>query len=60
LRRHERARREEVMLLQSTTHALQQLFGQPGLPWSPLRNLGLNFVDRLPVIKDALVRYAMG
>jgi hypothetical protein len=25
-----------------------------------LRNFGLNFVDRLPVIKDALVRYAMG
>jgi hypothetical protein len=25
-----------------------------------LRNLGMNFVDRLPVVKDMLVRYAMG
>ena len=30
------------------------------MPLGVLRNLGLNFVDRLPVIKDALVRYAMG
>lgn len=60
LRRHERARREEVVMLQSVTHGLQRLFGAPATPVTALRNLGLNFVDRLPVIKDALVRYAMG
>jgi len=60
LRRHERARREEVVALQSATHGLQRLFGAPQMPVAALRNLGLNFVDRLPVIKDALVRYAMG
>jgi ubiquinone biosynthesis UbiH/UbiF/VisC/COQ6 family hydroxylase len=60
LRRHERARREEVVALQSVTHGLQRLFGAPQSPVALLRNLGLNFVDRLPVIKDALVRYAMG
>jgi len=60
LRQHERARREEVVALQSVTHGLQQLFGAPQSPLAALRNLGLNFVDRLPVIKDALVRYAMG
>jgi ubiquinone biosynthesis UbiH/UbiF/VisC/COQ6 family hydroxylase len=60
LRRHERARREEVVALQTATHGLQRLFGAPQVPVSALRNLGLNFVDRLPVIKDALVRYAMG
>lgn len=60
LRRHERARREEVVALQTATHGLQRLFGLSPAPASALRNLGLNFVDRLPVIKDALVRYAMG
>jgi ubiquinone biosynthesis UbiH/UbiF/VisC/COQ6 family hydroxylase len=60
LRRHERARREEVVALQSLTHGLQRLFDAPQVPLAVLRNLGMNFVDRLPVIKDALVRYAMG
>lgn len=60
LRRHERARREEVLALQSATHGLQRLFGAPQAPLALLRNLGLNFVDRLPVVKDVLVRYAMG
>ncbi|MCX8017067.1 MAG: UbiH/UbiF family hydroxylase, partial [Rhodocyclaceae bacterium] len=60
LRRHERARREEVVALQSVTDGLFRLFGAPQAPWAALRNLGLNFVDRLPVVKDFLVRYAMG
>lgn len=60
LRRHERARREEVVALQTVTHGLQRLFGTPSMPLGVLRNLGLNFVDHLPVIKDVLVRYAMG
>ncbi len=60
LRRHERARREEVVALQSVTHGLQRLFGAPQAPVAALRNFGMNFVDRLPVIKDVLVRYAMG
>lgn len=60
LRQHERARREEVVALQSVTHGLQRLFGVQQAPIAALRNFGLNFVDRLPVIKDALVRYAMG
>jgi len=60
LRRHERARREEVIALQSATHGLQRLFGAPQGPLALTRNLGLNLVNRLPVIKDVLVRYAMG
>jgi ubiquinone biosynthesis UbiH/UbiF/VisC/COQ6 family hydroxylase len=60
LRRHERARREEVVALQSVTHGLQRLFGASPAPVAALRNLGMNFVDRLPVVKDMLVRYAMG
>jgi ubiquinone biosynthesis UbiH/UbiF/VisC/COQ6 family hydroxylase len=60
LRRHERARREEVIALQSATHGLQRLFGPVPEPVALLRNLGMNFVNRLPVIKDVLTRYAMG
>jgi ubiquinone biosynthesis UbiH/UbiF/VisC/COQ6 family hydroxylase len=60
LRRHERARREEVVALQSATHGLQRLFGAPQASVAALRKFGLNFVDHLPVIKDVLVRYAMG
>jgi ubiquinone biosynthesis UbiH/UbiF/VisC/COQ6 family hydroxylase len=60
LRRYERARKEEVVALQSTTDALQKLFAKPGQPWSQLRNAGLNFTHHLPLLKDVLVRYATG
>ena len=60
LRRYERARAEETALLQWTTHGLQQLF-QPTHGLIRLaRNLGLNLTDRVPVLKNALARYAMG
>jgi ubiquinone biosynthesis UbiH/UbiF/VisC/COQ6 family hydroxylase len=60
LRRYERARKEEVVALQSVTDGLQRLFALPGQPFAALRNAGLNFTHRLPVVKDLLVRYAMG
>jgi ubiquinone biosynthesis UbiH/UbiF/VisC/COQ6 family hydroxylase len=60
LRRFERARKEEVVALQSVTDGLQRLFSLPGQPFALLRNAGLNFTHRLPVVKDLLVRYAMG
>lgn len=60
LRRFERARKEEIVALQSVTDGLQKLFALPGVPFSVLRNAGLNLTNRLPVIRDALVRYAMG
>lgn len=60
LRRYQRERREETLLMQSTTHTLHQLFRQdfPGL--KPLRNLGMNLTNALPVLKNSLVRYAIG
>lgn len=59
LARHRRARKEEVLLLQTATDGLRRLFREdlPGL--KPLRNLGLNLVDRLTPVKSALVRYAL-
>ena len=60
LRRFERARKEEVVALQWATDGLQRLFSQSGPPLPFLRNFGLNLTQRLPVVKDMLIRYAMG
>ncbi|WP_228720685.1 UbiH/UbiF family hydroxylase [Nitrogeniibacter mangrovi] len=54
-----RARAEETTLLQSTTHALNRLFKPDNGLLSGLRNLGLNLTNRLPVIRNTLVRYAV-
>ncbi|MFZ2971083.1 MAG: UbiH/UbiF family hydroxylase [Ferribacterium limneticum] len=60
LQRYQRARREETVLMQTTTDSLRRLFknSPPGL--RPLRNLGMNLTNGLPLIKNALVRYALG
>lgn len=59
LRRYERARKEEVLTLQTATHGLQKLFSSPWYPLSKMRNTGLNVTNALPLIKDVLVRYAI-
>jgi ubiquinone biosynthesis UbiH/UbiF/VisC/COQ6 family hydroxylase len=60
LQRYQRARREEIALMQTTTDGLRRLFraSPPGL--RDLRNLGLNLTNGLPFVKNALVRYALG
>ena len=60
LRRYQRARREETLLMQTTTDSLRRLFSTdlPGL--KPLRNLGMSLTNRLPLLKNTLVRYALG
>jgi len=60
LRRYQRARREETLLMQTTTHTLRRLFREnlPGL--KPLRNIGMDLTNGLPVVKNLLVRYALG
>ena len=60
LRRYERARREEVVALQSATHTLRRLFRPRSTALAMLRNAGLNLTNALPVLRDALVRYALG
>ncbi|MCK6405238.1 MAG: UbiH/UbiF family hydroxylase [Rhodocyclaceae bacterium] len=60
LERYQRVRREEVLLLQTGTDALRRLF-KSDLPGAqPLRNLGLNLTNRLPLLKNVLTRYALG
>jgi ubiquinone biosynthesis UbiH/UbiF/VisC/COQ6 family hydroxylase len=60
LQRYQRARREETLLMQSTTDGLRRLFkaSSPGL--RPLRNMGMSLTNGLPILKNALVRYALG
>jgi len=59
LSRYQRARREEVVMLQSVTDSLRKLFASqtPGL--GALRNLGLSLTDKLTPLKSLLIRYAL-
>jgi 2-polyprenylphenol 6-hydroxylase len=59
LRAFERSRAEDVQALQGVTDALHHLFGSRQAPLKRLRNIGLNFTNQMPVIKDLLVRYAI-
>ena len=59
LRAYARARAEETALLQYTTHGLNRLFKPADPLLSGLRNLGLNLTNKLPVLRNALVRYAI-
>ena len=59
LRAYARARAEEAALLQYTTHGLNRLFKPADPLLSGLRNFGLNLTNRLPVLRNALVRYAI-
>ena len=53
-----RERAEETLLMQYTTDALNRLFRPDNVLLAGLRNLGLNLTNRMPVIRDVLVRYA--
>lgn len=59
LRRFDRARREDILSMQTTTDVLQKLFNNeiPGL--SLLRNMGLRMVERQGWIKNALIQHAL-
>lgn len=60
LERYQRARKEEVVLLQTSTDALRHLFRSELPGAKPLRNLGMNLTNRLPLLKNVLTRYALG
>lgn len=60
LGRYVRARKEEVLLMQGATDGLARLFGETSGPLALLRNAGLNWVDRLPMLKRRLIEQALG
>ena len=60
LRRYARARAEGMLAMDATVHGLYRLFAAQGRAVSLLRNAGLNLTDRVPVLKNILMRQAMG
>lgn len=60
LQAYQRARREEVQLMQTSTDVLRRLFAADAPGLRPLRNLGMGLTQRLPLVKNFLVRYALG
>jgi 2-polyprenylphenol 6-hydroxylase len=60
LRRYERSRAEPILAMDGIIGGLFALFGAEGRLASRVRNAGLNLTDRLPVIKNILMRQATG
>ncbi|HYD94208.1 MAG TPA: UbiH/UbiF family hydroxylase [Noviherbaspirillum sp.] len=60
LGRYARMRKEDILLMQLATDGLERLFSADFEPLRIVRNLGLNLVNKLPVIKRALISQAMG
>jgi 2-octaprenylphenol hydroxylase len=60
LARYARARKEDVLLMQLATDGLARLFGADLEPVRVMRNLGLNLLNKLPMLKRRLMAHAMG
>jgi ubiquinone biosynthesis UbiH/UbiF/VisC/COQ6 family hydroxylase len=60
LARYARARKEDVFLMQFATDGLARLFSTDLEPVRMARNLGLNLLDKLPMLKRRLITHAMG
>ena len=60
LARYARARKEDVLLMHLATDGLARLFGTDLEPVRVVRNLGLNLLDKLPMLKRRLMAHAMG
>ncbi|MGD2166594.1 MAG: FAD-dependent monooxygenase, partial [Gammaproteobacteria bacterium] len=59
LRRYERARRGPNLLMLGALDGLDRLFRSPQL-LAPVRATGLQIVNRMPLVKNALMRHASG
>jgi ubiquinone biosynthesis UbiH/UbiF/VisC/COQ6 family hydroxylase len=60
LRRYERVRAEPILAMDAVVGGLFDLFGAQSAVIARMRNAGLNLTDRLPVLKNILIRHAMG
>ena len=60
LRRYARERKEDILLMQVATDGLERLFSTEFEPLRIARNMGLNLLDQLPVLKRRLMSHAMG
>lgn len=59
LRRYERSRAEPILAMDTMVDSLFHLFGAEHGFVGRLRNAGMNLTDRLPVVKNMLMRQAM-
>jgi ubiquinone biosynthesis UbiH/UbiF/VisC/COQ6 family hydroxylase len=59
LRRYERRRAEPILAMDAVVSGLYALYGARGTLVGRVRNAGLNLTDRLPVLKNILMRQAM-
>lgn len=60
LRRYERARRGDNLLMEWSMEGLHQLFTRERLSWVRLRSLGLGLTDRVGLAKRFFMRRAVG
>ncbi len=60
LRRYERWRRGDNLMMQTLMTGFKYLFGNQLAVVSPLRNLGLNITNKLSPLKHQIIRSAMG
>jgi ubiquinone biosynthesis UbiH/UbiF/VisC/COQ6 family hydroxylase len=60
LRQFERARGEDILAMRWTTDGLLKLFQSPDAALIRMRNWGLNSVNHMPVLKNLLIRHALG
>lgn len=60
LRRYQRQRKGENLLMMSTMEGFKRLFEQQSLPLRWLRNAGMRTVDQMLPLKRQLIRRAMG
>ena len=58
--RYERARREDIAAMQAATDALQRLFNNDSAALARVRNFGLRMTNRQHMLKNLLVRHAVG
>jgi 2-octaprenylphenol hydroxylase len=60
LRRYQRRRKGENLMMMAAMDGFKRLFEQQSLPLRWLRNTGMRTVDRLRPLKQQLIRHAMG
>lgn len=59
LRRYERARKEDILVMALVTDGLQKLFDNKNPTLVRLRNLGFEITNRLPLLKNRLIQHAL-
>jgi 2-octaprenylphenol hydroxylase len=60
LQRYQRRRKASNTLMETAMTGFKQLFGQSDPFISELRNAGLSLVDHLPLIKNSMIKIALG